>query len=63
MIIGQYLVLIGIILFTIWINTDLHPNLYRDMFLSFIILYIIGVTIYYSDVPMEVKNASQILKI
>ncbi|CAK7014215.1 hypothetical protein CIW83_05890 [Tissierella sp. P1] len=64
-IIGQYLVLIGIILLIIWISglyTDLHPNAYRDMFLSFTIPYIIGAAIYYLNVFWEVKNANQMLK-
>lgn len=64
-IIGQYLVLIGGVLLIIWISglyTDLHPNAYRDMFLSFTIPYIIGAAIYYLNVFWEVKNANQMLK-
>lgn len=64
-IIGQYLVLVGIVLLVTWISgffQVLHPDAYRDMFLSFTIPYIIGATIYYFNVFREVKNANQILK-
>ncbi|MCQ4922054.1 hypothetical protein NE686_03070 [Tissierella carlieri] len=64
-IIGQYLVLLGVVLLIIWISglyTDLHPNAYRDMFLSFTIPYIIGAAIYYLNVFWEVKSANQMLK-
>lgn len=64
-IIGQYLVLIGVVLLITWIlglYTDLHPNAYRDMFLPFTIPYIIGATIYYLNLFWEVKNANKILK-
>ncbi len=61
----QYLVLIGVVLLITWISgfySDLHPNAYRDMFLSFTIPYIIGAVIYYLNVFWEVKKANQILK-
>lgn len=64
-IIGQYLVLIGGVLLITWISglyTDLHPNAYRDMLLSFTIPYIIGAVIYYLNLFWEVKNANKILK-
>ncbi|MBU5439514.1 hypothetical protein KQI42_15975 [Tissierella sp. MSJ-40] len=64
-IIGQYLMLIGVVLLITWVSglyTDLHPNAYRDIFLSFTIPYIIGAAIYYLNVFWEVRNANQILK-
>lgn len=64
-IIGQYLVLTGFVLLITWISgffMDLHPNAYRDLFLSFTIPYIIGATIYYINVFREVKNANQIIE-
>lgn len=64
-VIGQYLLLMGVILVISWISgfyTELHPNAYRDMFLSFTIPYIIGAAIYYINVFREVKNANEIIK-
>lgn len=63
-VIGQYLLLMGVILVIMWISgfyTELHPNAYRDMFLSFTIPYIIGAAIYYINVFREVKDANEII--
>jgi len=63
-VIGQYLLLMGVILVIMWISgfyTELHPNAYRDMFLSFTIPYIIGAAIYYINVFREVKDANEMI--
>lgn len=64
-VIGQYLLLMGVILVIIWISgfyTELHPNAYMDIFISFTIPYIIGAAIYYINVFREVKNANEIIR-
>lgn len=64
-ILGQYIVLIGIVMLITWINgwfSVLHKNAYRDMFLSFTVPYAIGVVIYYKAVFYEIKCANQTLK-
>lgn len=64
-IIGQYLVLVTLIMIGIWIEghfVKLHPNAYKDMFRSFTIPYIIGAAIYYFEFWYEVKEANEILK-
>ena len=64
-ILGQYIVLIAIVMFITWIGgrfNELHKNAYRDMFLSFTIPYVIGVIIYYAAVFHEIKSANQALK-
>lgn len=63
-IIGQYLVLVGIVLLLTKIlgfYSELHKNAYRDMFLSFTISYIFGAVIYYIQVFLEVKKANEII--
>lgn len=63
-IIVQYVVLIGLVLLITWVSgyyIELHPNGYRDMFLSFTIPYIVGAIIYYLNVFREAKKANQII--
>lgn len=64
-ILGQYILLIGIVMLITriggWLH-ELHQNAYRDMFLSFTIPYAIGVMIYYAAVFHEIKSANQALK-
>lgn len=64
-IIGQYFVLIALIMVCLWIEghfVELHPDAYKDMFRSFTIPYIIGAAIYYFKFWYEVKKANAILK-
>lgn len=64
-IIGQYVVLAGGVLFIIWILsffTEINPNGYRDMFLSFSIPYIIAAAVYYIQLWKEVKKVNQLLE-
>lgn len=64
-IIGQYIVLVALIMACIWIEgyfVELHPNAYKDMFRSFTIPYVIGAAIYYFKFWYEVKRANLILK-
>jgi hypothetical protein len=62
---GQYLVLLGLIDFCVWIEghlVKLHPEAYRDIFWSFTIPYIIGAAFYYITFWYEVKKANAIIK-
>ncbi len=64
-IIGQYLLLLGFIFGFLWVESffiELHPNGYRDMFLSFTIPYIIGAFLYYIDVFRQAKKANEMLQ-
>lgn len=64
-IIGQYLVLLALIMTGIWIEghfVQLHPDAYKDMFRSFTIPYIIGAAVYYFEFWYEVKKANEVLK-
>ena len=64
-ILGQYLLLIGIVMLITWIGSrlnEIHPNAYRDMFLSFTIPYAIGVIIYYAALFKEIKSVNQTLQ-
>lgn len=60
----QYAAMIGLIMLGTWIQgffAVLHPNTYRDMFVSFTVPYIIGAAVYYINVFREVKNANRII--
>lgn len=60
----QYAAMIGLIMLGTWIQgffAVLHPNAYRDMFVSFTVPYIIGAAVYYINVFREVKNANRII--
>ena len=62
-IIGQYLLLIGIIFAGIWIAghfTDNAPSAYRDMFFSVTIPYVIGAIVYYISFFMQIKKANEV---
>lgn len=63
-IIGQYIVAMGIVFFIIWISShfeQLSTNAYRDIFLSFTIPYIIGAICYYVSLHLEVKRENEML--
>lgn len=60
----QYAVLIAFVILSTWLTglfAELHPNAYRDMFVSFTVPYIIGAAIYYINVFSEVKKANRII--
>lgn len=64
-IIVQYLILIGGVMFFTWISgffEPLHENGYRDMFLSFSVPYAIGVVVYYTALLHEVRKVNSMLK-
>lgn len=64
-IVGQYVVLIGIVMLIIWgfgFFVPLHEDGYRDMFVSFSIPYAIGVVVYYAALFHEVKQVNQSLQ-
>ena len=63
-IIGQYVFLAGcvmLIIRIISIYSEVHPNGYRDIFLSFTIPYIIGAFLYYVQLWKEVRKINQLL--
>ncbi len=62
---GQYLLLLGLIFGYLWIENifiEIHPNGYRDMFLSFTIPYFIASLLYYINVFKETKKANEMLQ-
>ena len=61
----QYTCFISSIMFYMWViphYTKLHPNGYRDMFISCSVGYIIGVVIYEVSAFIEVKKQNKDLK-
>ncbi len=61
--IGQYLLLIGIVFTVIYIAgqyTENAPSAYRDMFFSVTIPYVIGAVIYYISYFYQIKKANQV---
>ncbi len=65
MVIIQYLVAVAIILISLKIAsyfTNIHPDGYRDMTISFSIPYFIGAVIYYICLRLEVRKQNQILE-
>ena len=62
---GQYLVILGGIMFTIWVIghfTELSEYAYRDMFRSFTIPYVIIAGWYYISLFQEIKKANEMLE-
>lgn len=65
MVIIQYLAAVAIILISLKIAsyfTNIHPDGYRDMTISFSIPYFIGAVIYYICLRLEVRKQNQILE-
>ena len=63
-VVGQYILLISILELTVWVEgffIPLHPDAYRDMFLSTTIPYILVAFLYYLTVFKEIKRANQII--
>ncbi len=63
-VIGQYLLLIGVIFAAIWIGghfTDNAPSAYRDMFVSVTIPYVLGAIVYYISFFLQIKRANEII--
>ena len=63
-VVGQYLLLIGVIFGGIWIGghfTENAPSAYRDMFISVTIPYVIGAIVYYVSFFMQIKKANEVL--
>lgn len=64
-IIGQYLLLLGLIFGFLWIENgfiEIHSDGYRDMFTSFTIPYIIAAMLYYINVFKEAKKANKMIQ-
>ena len=64
-VIGQYLVVIGLVFAAIWIAghfTENAPSAYRDMFVSVTIPYVIGALVYYISYFYKIKRANQVFK-
>lgn len=65
MVIIQYVAAVAIILISLKAAsyvTDVHPNGYRDMILSFSIPYFIGAVVYYISLMLEVRKQNRILE-
>lgn len=64
MVVVQYATIIGIIMLVIWLTgffVKLHPNAYRDMFVSVTVPYIVGAIIYYLHLFWEVRKANSMI--
>ena len=64
-ILGQYIFLLGIIMFGLWIVSHFQKVAstgYRDLFFSFTIPYLIGAIIYYVSIFIQTRKANHILK-
>lgn len=62
-VIGQYLLLIGIIFAGIWISghfTENAPSAYRDMFVSVTVPYVVGAVVYYVSFFLQIRRANEI---
>ena len=62
-VIGQYLLVIGIVFLGIWIGghfTENAPSAYRDMFVSITIPYVIGALVYYISFFYQIKKANEV---
>lgn len=65
MVIIQYVLAMGSAFLIIYIQSffiELHPDGYRDIFISFTIFYIIGASIYYIYVFRDAKKQNDILQ-
>lgn len=61
--IGQYLLLMGIIfagIFVLGQVSDIAPTAYKDMFVSVTVPYIIGAALYYISFFWQIKKANEI---
>ncbi len=61
-VIGQYLLLIGLVFVCIWIGghfTENAPSAYRDMLVSVTIPYVIGAIVYYISFFLQIKKANE----
>ena len=65
MVIIQYVIAVAVILISLKAasySTDIHPDGYRDMILSFSIPYFIGAVVYYISLMLEVRKQNRILE-
>lgn len=65
-IIGQYVVITGLVMLWVWCLghfVELHPDAYRDMFISVTIPYAVGAAVYYIYLFAEVRQANHIIEI
>lgn len=63
-IIGQYILLVVIIMLGIWIESqfiEISPSAYRDMYVSFTGPYIIGAIVYYITYLLQLRKANKTL--
>ena len=61
-VIGQYILVIGIIFAGIWIGghfSENAPTAYWDMFISVTIPYVIGAVVYYISFFLQIKKANE----
>ena len=62
-VIGQYLALIGLVLFGVWVMghfSENAPSAYRDMFISVTIPYVVGAIVYYVSFFLQIKKANEV---
>lgn len=65
MVILQYVIAMGLVFLIIYLQgkfNELHPDAYRDIFVTFTIPYIIGASIYYVSVFREANKQNEILQ-
>ncbi len=65
MVVVQYLAALVLIFATVWSSqlfTTLHPDAYRDAFVSFTVPYGVGAAIYYIDIYRSAKRQDALLK-
>lgn len=63
-IVGQYMLLVGCVMLISWIISffsEIRPDGYLDIFLSFTIPYIIGAVLYYVQLWKEARKINQLL--
>ena len=63
---GQYVVITGLVMLWVWCLghfVELHPDAYRDMFISVTIPYAVGAAVYYIYLFAEVRRANHIIEI
>ena len=63
--IGQYLLTIGITFLTIWVAhffTDEAPSAYMDMFISVTVPFVAGAIVYYIAFFAKIRKANKILE-
>lgn len=64
-IIGQYAAIMALVMLWVWCGghfVELHPNAYRDMFVSVTVPYMMGAAVYYVYLFAEMKQANMMIE-